>query len=307
MPCYAPIRMWYSLDGVNPATGRWKLTPSYSKAYHDIPPIYVPCGKCIGCRLERSRMWAMRCVHEASLYENNCFITLTFNDFNLDKNLSLRKDDWVLFMKRLRARFGDGIRFFHCGEYGSENQRPHHHAILFNFDFDDKEPFSRFNGNWVYTSETLSDLWHNKGFCTVGNVTFESCAYVARYVMKKVTGEPAKAHYGKRLPEYCTMSRRPGIGSDWFNMYKDDLYNYDLCVVRGNKLCKVPRFYDNMLEKVDKSLYSRIKLKRRYDAWAHCQSVTNSTLRVPEPDYSELHEIAEVKKVVIDQQLKRKI
>ena len=119
----------------------------------------MPCGQCIGCRLERSRQWAIRCVHEASLWPDNCFVTLTFDDDNIISSGSLVKADFQKFMKRLRKRFGKGVRYFHCGEYGDLLGRPHHHACLFNFSFPDRYLWSSSGGVNLYRSPTLEELW----------------------------------------------------------------------------------------------------------------------------------------------------
>ena len=219
-------------------------------------PISVPCGQCIGCRLERSRQWAVRCVHEASLYENNCFLTLTYDDAHLPSDLSLNLVHFQNFMKRLRKRYGKGIRFFHCGEYGENFGRPHYHAIIFNFDLPDRVLWSQRDGVNLYSSDILRSLWPY-GFSSVGDVTFESAAYVARYVIKKVTGANADDHYSfvdeltgqvfTRCPEYTTMSRRPGIGKGWIDKFLPDVFPGDFVVINGVK-CRPPRFYDNQYE-----------------------------------------------------------
>lgn len=185
--------------------------------------LQLPCGQCIECRLERSRVWAIRCMHEASLSEQNCFITLTFNDYFVDPRLSLDKCDFRNFMKRLRKHLSGGVgqakrvRYFHAGEYGEQFERPHHHAILFGFDFPDKVLRRQRDGFNYYESALLKRLWalnigeekalsliedgvnrkqewvfqYNEewyfsfGFTEISDVTFESCAYVARYCTKK--------------------------------------------------------------------------------------------------------------------------
>ena len=230
MPCFSPLKGWYSKDRTK--LGKRSIVFNPRDGLLD-RPIAVPCGQCIGCRLERSRQWATRCVHEASLHENNCFITLTYDDAHLPSDLSLNLVHFQKFMKRLRKRFGDGIRFFHCGEYGENFGRPHYHACLFNFDLPDRVLWSTRSGVNLYTSHILSSLWPF-GFVTVGDVTFESAAYVARYVMKKVTGKNAQDHYEwvhpitgqvyERAPEYVTMSRRPGIGKGWLEKYMSDVF-----------------------------------------------------------------------------------
>ena len=124
MPCYHPLLAWRDSSKLNPKTGKSSLVFTAPANWRECEPLKIPCGQCVGCRLERSRVWAVRCVHEASLHERNCFITLTYNDENLPSDRSLKMKHYQDFMKRLRKRYGEGIRFFHCGEYGSLNQRP---------------------------------------------------------------------------------------------------------------------------------------------------------------------------------------
>lgn len=240
----------------------------------------LPCGQCIGCRLERSRQWAMRCVHEASMHENNCFITLTYNPENCPPDGGLIKRDFQLFMKRLRrSQPGKKIRFYHCGEYGDRNNRPHYHAIIFGHNFDDwVYLFDSPSGEPIFTSPTLESIW-GLGFVTVGTVTFESAGYVARYCMKKVNGKMAEhidektdlRHYERInaftgeihqvLPEYSTMSRRPGIGHDWISRYTIDCYPKDFTTIRGVRM-RPPKYYDRYLESIDPDMYDDIKSGR---------------------------------------------
>ena len=244
-------------------------------------PVEFACGQCIGCRLERSRQWAIRCVHEASLYEDNCFITLTYDNEHLPFDRSLCLDHFQKFMKRLRFKFKPRvIRFFHCGEYGENLGRPHYHACLFNFDFEDKKLFREKYGVRLYVSEILQELWPF-GFSTVGNVTFESAAYVARYVTKKITGDFAEAHYEGLKPEYVTMSRRPGIGTDWFKKFKSDVFPSDEVILRGKKL-RAPKFYDRLFEVEDQSGFACIKAQRIAKGVDRADDNTYDRLRVKE-------------------------
>lgn len=252
--------------------------------------VKLPCGRCIGCRLERSRQWAIRCVHEASLYERNCFITLTFAPEHLPKSGSLDKRDFQLFMKRLRKRFGSGVRYFHCGEYGEKMGRPHYHACLFNFDFADRELWSVRDGVRLFTSEILSSLWPF-GFSTIGDVTFESAAYVARYVTKKITGPVAEDHYWRYdqktgecydlQPEYITMSRRPGIGRPWIEKYQSDVYPHDRVVLRGREL-RPPKFYDSIFELASPEEMEQVKFSRECKSMKQVADNETSRLRVRE-------------------------
>lgn len=298
MACYRPIRAWRS--PIANANGKYPLVfrePKEHKPGLD-SVVDVPCGQCIGCKLERSRQWAMRCYHEASLYDENCYITLTYNDENLPPGATLVPEHFQKFMKRLRKSSPDreNIRYFHCGEYGTVCEfcgkseiyckcktfktslgRPHYHACIFNYDFDDKKLFKTVDDNRLYTSEKLQKLWPF-GFCTIGTVTFASAAYVARYITKKINGENADEHYKGRKPEYITMSRRPGIGKDWYELYKDDIVENDFVVINGKKV-GLPKFYDNQLEDEELKI---IKMKRQTKSYKHADNCTLRRLGVRE-------------------------
>lgn len=266
MACFHPITAFRGPK----AGGGSQVVFDKNKSYRDLPSFKIPCGQCVGCRLERSRQWAIRCMHEAQLYEHNSFVTLTYSDEFLPFAGSLCLRDFQLFMKRLRFKFGAGIRFYHCGEYGEQTSRPHYHAILFNLEFPDKKFLCERNGFPVWTSDILSELWGN-GLTEIGTVTFESAAYVARYIMKKVTGEMAEDHYSRLdvdtgeihsiAPEYTTMSRRPGIGSEWLSRFKNDVYPSDEVIVNGHPV-RPPKFYDTIYERSDPDQYSKLKRSR---------------------------------------------
>lgn len=274
MACFRPLEAFR-----RPGGGPLSFSPF--KGYGD-RPLKVPCGQCIGCRLERSRVWAMRCVHEASLYDDNCFITLTYSDDMLPRDGSLNKEHFSGFMKRLRDRIDyHKVRFYGCGEYGETTFRPHYHSILFNYDFPDKEFFATSrSGHKLFTSNFLDDVW-GFGHCQIGSVSFESAAYVARYVMKKVTGKVAEDHYAGREPEFNLMSRRPGIGREFFDKYMSDMYPRDYAVVNGVK-CRPPRYYDGAYEVVDPKRFARIKGRRVRRAKTHAVDNTDARLSVRE-------------------------
>lgn len=294
----------------------------------------LACGQCRGCRLEYSRQWAIRCMHEAQMHgENNAYITLTLNDENLNLARSLDYRDFQLFMKRLRQWWAreqrknllvrdeqkskqeptkctpplqwgatenrklkfpkseKQIRFYMSGEYGEKDQRPHYHAILFGVRFADmvylkKSP----SGENLYTSATLDKLW-GKGFTSVGNVTFQSAAYVARYVMKKVNGEKAKAKYEKlntetgeieiRKPEFSNMSRHPGLGTSWIKRYKADVYPHGKVVVNGRET-NPPKFYDRLHKKTNPLAHQQMTDKRIAEAQKRLEDNTNSRLDAKE-------------------------
>jgi len=272
MPCYKPLP--YVPGDFNPATNKLSKPRVLPRTKYNLEfyKLRLPCSRCIGCRLERSRQWAIRCVHEASLYEDNCFITLTYSPKYLPVDGSLNVRHFQLFMKRLRKRFGEGIRFFHCGEYGEKYRRPHYHAIIFNLDFHDKYLWKENNGYKLYRSPTLEALWPY-GHSSVGSATFESAAYVARYILKKVTGDDASNHYVGSVdfdtgecsvlkPEYTTMSRRPGIASAWFDKFQSDVYPSDTVALRGREM-RPPRFYDGRFELTDPEEFESLKVRRK--------------------------------------------
>lgn len=242
----------------------------------------IPCGQCIGCRLERSRQWAIRCIHEASLYERNCFITLTYATDHLPPNGTLVTRDWQLFMKRLRKAYGPRIRFFACGEYGPKLGRPHYHACLFNFRFDDLcDPVRTKSGELLYRSPALANLW-GMGHVSVGDVTFQSAAYVARYVCDKITGEAAEAHYQGRKPEFLVMSRKPGIGRGWLDKFQGDIYprKGGGPVINGHEV-KPPRYYDLQYEIENPDEFQKVKAGRRGPSdWIPTGDKTSDRLKV---------------------------
>lgn len=291
----------------------------------------VPCGRCIGCKLERSRQWAVRGMHEASLQYENCFLTLTVRDSNYlpqeiddycahqdmctksksadefstaaevaptiptggvarnaavdnspartvrvpyaagtrdrpsvacqegrGESLSIR--DHQLFMKKLLRRLRDQgpirpIRFMMCGEYGEQLGRPHYHYILFGYNFPDRKKWAKRNGHQSYRSSLLEEIWPH-GHAEIGEANFETIAYVARYVTKKITGAAADEHYKRSFhdgteywlqPEFNAMSRAQGIGKKWIQKYKDSVYPHDRVVI-NQRAAKPPRYYDQQLD-----------------------------------------------------------
>lgn len=257
MPCYHPLPAWYAkrLNESGKRGVTFRLSDGWSSH-----PVELPCGRCVGCRLERSREWAVRCVHESKAWDVSSFVTLTYSDEQLPDRGSLRPRDFVLFMKRLRKEV-PGVRFFQCGEYGEKLSRPHHHAILFNCGFSDRVLLREKFGVRLYRSAQLERLWPF-GISSVGDATFESAAYVARYAMKKVTGPGAAEHYQGRVPEYLTMSRRPGIGRGFIEKFRGDVYPWDEVISRGHRM-KPPRYYDKVLEDLAPSVLRGVKSRRR--------------------------------------------
>lgn len=223
MPCYHPIDAWIHPDQKTDKGKRLLVFQYDPKFCSPTADIQLACGRCVGCRLSKSREWSVRCMHEASLYWDNCWLTLTMNEeylstrpnpYSVQKG---QKSEITKFLKRLRNKYGEGIRYFYCAEYGetcffcNQNQkrclcgnyypwrgRPHYHVCIFNHDFDDKQFFKTINGCHHYTSETLDEIWTdpetklNMGYATISELTADSAAYTARYSLKKITGDLAE-------------------------------------------------------------------------------------------------------------------
>lgn len=254
MSCYSPLRVWKGQKNEN---GKYTISWQRTGNALEIRPYDLPCGKCVGCRMRQSQVWAMRCVHEAQMHSENSFVTLTYDKENLPENGSLNKEHFVRFLERLKYRTGKKIRYFQVGEYGKNGLRPHHHALLFGHDFRDKELFFSKDNLKTYTSKSLTEIWE-KGHTTVQEVNYNTARYAARYCIKKIGAAPPNSRV---VPEYATMSRNPGIGSTWYDKYKDDVYNDDHVVI-GQIELKPPRYYDEKLAKEDPRRYNRIKFIR---------------------------------------------
>lgn len=281
MPCYHPM------PAVRMSDGSVKFVSRNKKGVEGT--LELPCGQCIGCRLERSRQWAMRCLHESSLHDRNAFITLTYDDSNLPPGGSLDYTDFQKFMKRLRKRVKSPIRFYVGGEYGENGTiRPHFHACLFGYDFLDKVYFKKTSsGEKIYTSKLLESLWPF-GLSSVGDVTFESAAYIARYCVQKVTGDLAEAHYRvvtddgeiiDRVPEFNHMSLKPGIGANWLKKYRTDVFPRDYVVINGVKT-KPPKYYDVLFERDEPGIFSEIVAQRELDGYSQTLAGENTNSRL---------------------------
>lgn len=277
MSCYYPLTAYPSLR-VNPATGKRSMVFDPNQGFRD-QEVQLPCGRCAQCRLKKAAQWATRCHHEASLHQDNMFITLTYNNQHLPKSGSLSLIDHQHFMKRLRKSVHPlKVRFLMCGEYGEQTKRPHYHYLIFGFKFDDLKFFRNTKTGFpIFRSKKLEELWPY-GYSEIGNVTFESANYVARYTLKKMHGQDALEKYltfdketgeifNELKPEFNTMSRRPGIASDWFKKFGEQKYKdqQDYIIINGRKL-QQPKYYDNQFEVIDSDLLAEIKMQRKIKA-----------------------------------------
>lgn len=294
MSCYHPLKGFpvgltengktdykvrsFSVNHLEMHNGKWQdcyddfLSDYRERAVLDY--IEIPCGHCIGCRLQKSRDWANRMLLESKEHKENWFLTLTYDNEHLppanetvidyttgeigDSPIHpLVKRDLQLFLKRLRKQqafdFDNKIRFYACGEYGSKTFRPHYHLIVFGLHLDDLIQNGQNElGQPYFISKTIGELW-TYGFHSVAPMTWETCAYVARYVTKKQYGENADIYEQLAItPEFSTMSRKPGIARQFYDGNKEKIYDTDEIFIslgdKGSRKVKPPRYFDKLFD-----------------------------------------------------------
>lgn len=308
MTCYRLSKAFLSSPDSRGNTGRPNFVPRGFDYPVGVPPercLLLPCGKCIGCRLDYTKSWAARCAHESSLYDNglaNSFVTLTYDDAHLPYGNTLVKNDVQLFLKRLRKSRPDTcIRYFGCGEYGPEHYRPHYHMILFNCVFPDKVLWRQISKSRSYISDELASIW-GKGFVNIGDVTLASAAYVARYVTKKVTSDMTyyapyiytdyNGEIVNVIGEFTFMSRmNGGIGHDWYSKYKHSIYERGYLVVTDDFKCRIPAYYNKCYKLEHPDLFEAFKVKCRDKASEVALSPDSTTERLIEREKCKLLEI----------------
>lgn len=351
LSCYHPLKRW--TVGVNPQTGKSRgIVTGYLADHIDVLSgdrfevshvsevssraigtirefVEIPCGKCIGCRLEYSRQWANRCMLELPYHEHSWFVTLTYNDIYVPRTYysdpdtgeayeayTLRLKDLQDFFKRLRFNSGQELRYFAAGEYGDKFMRPHYHAIIFGLKLDDLVPFGRNElGHQYYRSPILEHNWSNRlpgkvyellGYVGVAPVTWETCAYTARYVMKKLKGQEAHFYDDHNLePPFTVMSRRPGIAAQWYidhpGCMEQDYIN--IATPTGGRKFRPPRYYDLKYD-IEYPEESAARKAKRKDL-----SLEMQKLRLMRSDlsYLELLQVDELYKQAQLQSLKRRL
>lgn len=274
--CNYPLSFFRFYDGTS------KLCPTGTKSisYKGVTynnPVNVPCGKCIECRLDYSRSWAFRMICELQYHETASFITLTYDDNHVpltdNLHMSLRKDDFQKFMKRLRKRLPDlHLMYYACGEYGGHTFRPHYHMILFGF-YPEDAVFYKVNkfGDVMVTSEFLSDVWGN-GYVVIGEVNQKTCGYVSRYCTKKQTGISAYSTYdllGIERP-FSFSSKRPAIGRRWIDDHIDEVKDFSKITVStadGAFSIKPPKYFYDILRLHYPEIYAKIQLDNEVNAY----------------------------------------
>lgn len=300
MACFSPLTLYKSKSGPDKKTGRWPLVP-FKEGYVD-RPVEVPCGYCVGCRLERARQWSLRLAHESLYHADAYFLTFTYDDSNLcygNEVPTLVPKHLELFWKRLRkelnrrpskrkpklADYSDKkrlLKYFACGEYGDNTYRPHYHAIVFGFHLSDLVVWKYDGLSTTYTSATLDALW-TMGRVVIGPVTQESSAYVARYTIKKQYGVRHDSYYGELgiEPEFVRMSK--GIGKQFFIDYQNDIYVNDVMIYTdGVGKGRPPKYYDRLKAELDPDSMKLIVKEREKNARLPSPDRTRERLEVRE-------------------------
>lgn len=274
MTCYHPIAA-YRVDGQVVIQG---------KRGQESGSFFLPCGRCVGCLAERARQWTVRIVHEASLHKRNCAVTLTYDDEHVPEDRGLHYEDVQKFLKRLRGRRRDPLRYFAAGEYGSVRGRPHWHLCLFNCDFPDQVKSAKY----LSSSKELEELW-SVGLSAIGVLDARTAAYIAGYVVKKRYGQresyqvvdPRTGEIMDRLPEFVHMSLRPAIGRAWIERYQSDVYPRGKLVFEGREVLP-PRYYDKRYKDVAPYQYDNLQHLRDQDARQRAADNTLERLAVKE-------------------------
>lgn len=245
MACHHPFRMW-RLDGK--VSLRRPLD-------NDAEAVEMPCGGCLGCRMDRARSWVIRCSLELQNHSKACWVTLTYSDDNLPAYRSIRRDHLSGYLKRLRARLSpEKVRFFGCGEYGERGGRPHYHAILYGVDRDESH---------------IQKAW-SAGHVGVHDLTPQAIRYVAGYCAKKegwhgefkeVLDKSTGELYGREAP-FLLMSRNPGIGGEQRKFWK----SWSRFAVLDGTKYPVPRYlYEAFKANADPQFVEQVQ----FEKWKH--------------------------------------
>lgn len=260
---------------------------------------YVPCGMCLACRRDRRMDYTVLQALEASLYEQNWFLTLTYDDvkaselgYDVRSLCPAHVSHFNELMRKFLKYHGKLYRFFGCGEYGEQYRRPHFHLSLFGLTASDLGLGDVFGdntvrvsglnharivhgfrqgatkdeqGNFYFDSPVIARYWQYGGhrLYIANKDTFQ---YVAGYVTKKLLGASGKE---QRLDgfvnDYCFQSR-PSIGFPWYLKFKDHLSNLEGDrLVNDSVSCfglpdwRIPRVMRRWQERFEPEKYDSVK------------------------------------------------
>ena len=270
MRCFHPVRAFQKRNGEVVFREKGGSEPQWKaeKWGNDVgQELQLRCGNCHGCKLTRAHDWAIRCVHESKAHKRNTWVTLTYDDKNLPQFGDLKYSDFQKFMKRLRRRTRAEIKYFVCGEYGDETQRPHYHACIFGWDAKDKYPWRKTkSGHQLFRSPFLEETW-KLGNAELGELNSKTAGYTAAYSMKKIKSKPFvhicpyTGAVTDLVQPFARMSLRQPIGYAHMDKYRDDWYPHGKVVVDGKEVT-TPKAYDDRLKEIDPLLYDEIEFER---------------------------------------------
>lgn len=235
-----------------------------------------PCGRCNACRKRYAADKAIRMVHEQQFWPTASFLTLTYDErrlyYHTDQSIvpSITPRHLQLFFKRLRKRTRLDLSYVACGEYGTNTDRPHYHVILYGYDFSaDRKFYDKTPTGNLYNSSLLDVCWQHQGHAVIADVSYDSCAYVAGYTIKKLNGKDGKSAYYDlgRLPPFGLMSRKPAIGKRWIQKhYLETVQHGDISI--NGKQRSIPRYYLDWIKSNHPKLHDKLVAMRR-DKYEH--------------------------------------
>lgn len=258
MACFHQLPAWRSRS----LTGerRFGITFQKSEAWTDLP-MNLPCGKCIGCRIQRAQEWGTRVMNELKAAGPSAFVTLTYDDEHLPPGGTLVPNDLKLFWLRLRRKHDKPFRYFACGEYGDKTNRPHYHAVVFGYWPQHRVRIPGERNTPMYRSDELDRLWPH-GQARLSPVTRENAVYIAKYTLGKYDEQGQPRDFGQRRAPYLTMSTHPGIGHYYAREHARALARFGGVRQRGGTLAAVPRYYVKVLARHEPNLADGLKRRR---------------------------------------------
>lgn len=238
--------------------------------------------------MAHARDWGTRAGLELQEHPNSMFLTLTYASEHLPEYQTLDVRTLQLFMKRLRKHVSyvhdTKLRFLASGEYGGRTGRPHYHALIYGYSFDDLLPFTKSGANVLYLSEKLSQLWpYGRAYVApVSQNAPRVGSYIAGYSLKKLQNEETRVDLidhetgevlsTNRRSEFITMSRRPGIGMNWVDTYATDLEKGFVTI--DGQIRRIPKAFYRYLKKANPDFHKRLTDQAR----------VYSLSKVPDPE-----------------------
>lgn len=229
------------------------FTPNWLVAPHSVHNgdkfltefVTIPCGKCIACKMAKSKEWTTRICIESNYYKHLLFLTLTYDDYHLPPNNELSKSDLRNFIKRLRNSIS--FRYFACGEYGTTDRstkRPHYHMIILTDDDLGMKPEPRPN---AFKSDIISRCWPF-GLYELNLGDENTIAYTAGYVYKKQLAVEKDNH---KIKPFISASDKPGFGLRYFQEHIDSILATKKVYFKGKTKSAFRYIWKKLSEKMD--------------------------------------------------------